>query len=127
MYRSQNNYLTQGEMDMTGKPIEEEFKSLKITISHRVRWIQKAYLKVSLPTSQNNYLTQGEMDVFYSQYRDWSIKSQNNYLTQGEMDGLSTKKLIIQVKESQNNYLTQGEMDKRVSYTFLRLMIYVSK
>ena len=60
---SQNNYLTQGEMDKAAKMGFQTGTGLKITISRRVRWIQRASCGLSvIRVSQNNYLTQGEMD-----------------------------------------------------------------
>ena len=67
-FKSQNNYLTRGEMDLFVKAI----------ISIR-------------KVSQNNYLTRGEMDISTKEHEQIMTEqeSQNNYLTRGEMDVLT--------------------------------------
>jgi len=50
-------------MDDARVSSDDAQKSLKITISRRVRWISLAVAQLRVQSSQNNYLTQGEMDL----------------------------------------------------------------
>ena len=108
---SQNNYLTQGEMDLSTVFLNLKEHGLKITISRKVRWIFRGIIFKYHCKSQNNYLTQGEMD----QIKEHILKEKSLSLK------ITISRKVRWIKHnisqfegawvSQNNYLTQGEMD----------------
>ena len=85
-------------------------KSLKITTSHRERFIEVILKFKRKLVSQNNYLSKREVyeDRFYSTF-DFSL-SQNNYLSKREVYSSFFDYYCEEPDLSQNNYLSKREV-----------------